>query len=108
MECRAKKEVSPPTTDLYQSVPPPFVVPFPPSQDIRIFGLAFGIQNRWPTEGEYDKNGIIVEDMDESTGGSVGSRACLDKLIRTSRAGSVPRVLDIMTSRYILAGILSG
>ena len=64
MECRVKKEVSPSTTDLYKPVPPPFAVPFPPSQDFRVGGLAF-VQYRRPTEREYDKNGIIIEDMNK-------------------------------------------
>jgi hypothetical protein len=68
MECRVKKKISPPTTDLYEPVPPPFAVPFPLSQDIHIIvDLAF-VQYHWPTERKYDKNGIVVEEMYECTG----------------------------------------
>ena len=69
MECRFKKKVSPSTTDLYKPVPPPFAAPIPPSQDNHIVVLAFKfVQYHRPTEGEYDKKGIIVEEMDECTG----------------------------------------
>ena len=68
MECRVKKEVSPSTTDLYKLVPPPFAVPFPPSQDPHIIvDLAF-VQYHWPTEREYDEDGIVVEEMEECAG----------------------------------------
>ena len=67
MEYRVKKEVSPSATDLYKPVPPSFAVPFPPSQDIRILAdLAF-VQYHRPTEREYDKNRIVVEEMGECT-----------------------------------------
>jgi hypothetical protein len=39
--CRLEHDVSPPTTDLYKPVPPPFAVPFPSQQDLVISNLAF-------------------------------------------------------------------
>jgi hypothetical protein len=51
---------------LYKPVPPSLTVPFSPLCDLHIDGLAF-VQNHWPTEREYDKKGIIVEEMDICT-----------------------------------------
>jgi hypothetical protein len=69
-ECRVKNEVSPSTTNLYKPEPPPFAIPFPSSQDMRIVGLVSGrsgVPNHGPTEREYNEREIIVEEMEECT-----------------------------------------
>ena len=67
MECRVKDEVPPSTTDLYSPMPPPFAIPFPSLYELDLVVLAF-VQNHGPAEREYDKKGVIVEEMDKCTG----------------------------------------
>jgi hypothetical protein len=45
-------------------------------------------QNHGPAEREYDKKGIIVEEMDKCTRWSVASRPCITELIRHKELGA--------------------
>ena len=76
-------------TDLCKPVPPPLAAPFPPSEDLRIVKLT-DVQDNRPTESEYDKNGIIIEGMDEctSTRRFVVSRPGFIKLIKHRELGA--------------------
>jgi hypothetical protein len=58
-------DVPPSTTDLCKPVPPALAVPLPPIEVVRVIvDLAF-VQNHRPTEREYNKQGIIIEEMNE-------------------------------------------
>jgi len=63
--------------NLRELIPPTFTGPVSSLQDTLVIILIFVYEN-WSTEIEYDEKGIVVEDVDEWTMGSVvhGSR-CL-------------------------------
>jgi hypothetical protein len=65
--CRLEHEVTPSTANLYKSVPPTLVIPFPTSQDFDGVFLFFVRKGCRPAEKEYVKKGVVFEDVDKCT-----------------------------------------
>ena len=54
-------------TYLHKPVPPPLAVPFPSLQEVNfVVDLVF-VEKQRPTEREYDKKRVIVEEVDKGT-----------------------------------------
>jgi hypothetical protein len=64
--CRLEDEVAPSTANLYKSIPPTLVIPFPSSQDLDGVFPVFVRKNR-SAEKEYVEKGVVVEGVDKCT-----------------------------------------